>query len=60
MRRIHVIAIAALGVVFLALLAAQVVPAYLPYGTHASSPAMDIMQMMRDAKELPEQSYDAI
>jgi hypothetical protein len=59
MRRNHVIAIAALGVAFLLLLATQVIPAFSPNGARAT-PSMDIMQMMRDAKGLPEQSFDAI
>jgi hypothetical protein len=59
MRRNHMIAIAALGATFLVLLATQVIPAFSPSGARAT-PAMDIMQMMRDAKGLPEQSFDAI
>jgi hypothetical protein len=31
----------------------------MPANTTAASTSMNIMQMMRDAKNLPEQSYDA-
>jgi hypothetical protein len=59
MRRIDMIAIAALATAFVLLLATQVIPGYAPGGAMAPA-AMDIMQMMRDAKGLPEQNFDAI
>ncbi len=59
MRRIDMIAIVAIVATLLLLLATQVIPAYGPRAASAPA-AMDIMQMMRDAKGLPEQSFDAI
>ena len=59
MNQTVITALAVMGILFAALYGASVMTAA-PHGAKASLGPMDILQMMRDAKDLPVQQFDAI
>jgi hypothetical protein len=59
MREISLITATALITALITAWSMHTVGTGMPAKATAASTSMDIMQMMRDAKNLPEQSYDA-
>ena len=61
MRQTAIIATAALVIAIVAILGVTVINAKSPRQaiTAPASASIDVMQMMKDAKDLPEQQYDA-
>ena len=62
MRQISIFTAAVLGALILAVYGATVITAHAPRNAQpaAASDAIGVMQMMRDAKDLPHQQFDAI
>jgi hypothetical protein len=59
MREISLMAATAVITALITAWSMHTVGTSMPANTTAASTSMNIMQMMRDAKNLPEQSYDA-
>ena len=59
MRKIAMIAATAVIIAFSTVWSMHVVNTTSPAKAMASTPSLNVMQMMRDAKDLPVESYDA-